>query len=106
MSSTVLHNRYEIIAEIGKGGMGTVYMAKDLKLGSYWAVKKVKNTEQVEIKAFKREVGLLASLNHSDIPRIVDRIETEDSYFVVMDLINGTSLGKKVAVEGPQSEKM
>jgi len=102
---TVLYERYEIIAEIGKGGMSTVYMAKDRNLGSYWAVKQVKNQRNVDIEAFKKEVELLSSLNHSDIPRIVDRIEMNDDYFVIMDLVNGTSLGKKVAVEGSQSEK-
>lgn len=102
---TVLYERYEIIAEIGKGGMSTVYMAKDKNLGSYWAVKQVKNERNVDIEAFKKEVELLSSLNHSDIPRIVDRIEINDDYFVIMDLVNGTSLGKKVAVEGPQPEK-
>ncbi len=102
---TILYERYEIIAEIGKGGMSTVYMAKDRNLGSYWAVKQVKNERNVDIEAFKKEVELLSSLNHSDIPRIVDRIELNDDYFVIMDLVNGTSLGKKVAVEGPQPEK-
>lgn len=101
----VLHNRYEIIAEIGKGGMSTVYMAKDKNLGSYWAVKQVKNDNQVKTKAFKEEVELLASLSYPDIPRIVDRIEVNKNYFVIMDLVNGIPLDKKIAVEGPQQEK-
>lgn len=102
----VLHDRYELIAEIGKGGMSTVYMAKDRNLGAYWAVKKVKqSSNNIDMNAFKKEVELLSSLNHSDIPRIVDRIELNDNYFVIMDLVNGTSLGKKIALEGPQPER-
>ncbi len=100
-----MHDRYEIIAELGKGGMSTVYLAKDKNLDSYWAVKQVKNDNKVDIEAFKKEVELLSSLNYPDIPRIVDRIELDNDFFVVMDFIDGTSLGKKVLAEGPSPEK-
>jgi serine/threonine-protein kinase len=103
---TVLRDRYEIITELGKGGMSTVYLARDKNLDCYWAVKHVKNKTTVDIKAFKKEVELLASLNHSDIPRIVDRVEIDDDYFVVMDFIDGTALGKKVLAQGTQPEKI
>lgn len=100
----VLKGRYEIIAELGRGGMSTVYLAKDLKLESYWAVKRVRNDSSVDIESFKVEVELLSSLNHSDIPRIVDRIEVDNYYYVIMDFIDGISLKKKVQTEGPQKE--
>ena len=101
---TVLRERYEIIAELGKGGMSTVFLAKDKILDSYWAVKQVKNSTSIDIEAFKKEVELLSSLSHSDIPRIIDRIEVGDDFFVIMDFIDGISLGKKVLVEGPLPE--
>lgn len=100
----VLKDRYELIAELGKGGMSSVFLAKDKNLDSYWAVKQVENNLNVDIEAFKKEVELLSSLNHSDIPRIVDRIEVDNYYYVVMDFIDGTSLGKKVLKDGPASE--
>jgi len=103
---TVLKDRYELITELGKGGMSTVYLAKDRNLDSYWAVKQVKNNSSVDIDAFKKEVELLSSLSHSDIPRIVDRIEANDDFFVVMDFVDGTSLGKKVLSEGPLPEDL
>lgn len=103
--AVILKDRYEIIAELGKGGMGAVFLARDKNLGSYWAVKQVKNNSEVDIEAFKKEVELLSSLNHSDIPRIVDRIEVDEDYFVIMDFIDGVSLGKKVNAEGPQAEE-
>lgn len=101
----VLRDRYELMDIVGKGGMSTVYLAKDRSLGSYWAVKHVKTSTNMDFAVFKEEVDLLSSLNHPDIPRIVDRIEVGDDYFVVMDFINGVSLGKKVLMEGPQKEK-
>lgn len=100
----VLRERYQIVAEIGRGGMSVTYLALDLNLGSYWAIKQIKNSSSVEFEAFLKEVELLASLNHSDIPRIVDRIECDDDYFVVMDFIGGTSLAKIVNLEGTQDE--
>jgi serine/threonine protein kinase len=102
---SVLKDRYEIIAELGKGGMSTVYLSRDKNLGSYWAVKQVKNNGSVEAEAFKKEVELLSTLNHSDVVRIVDRIENGDDFFVCMDFIDGIPLSKKLATEGPQSEK-
>lgn len=78
---SVIKERYEIVAELGKGGMSTVYLARDKNLDSYWAIKQVKNNNSVDAEAFKKEVELLATLNHPDLPRIVDRIETADSSF-------------------------
>lgn len=100
----IVKDRYEIIAQLGKGGMSTVFLARDKKLGSYWAIKQVLKNRNVDIDAFKKEVELLASLNHVQIPRIVDRIDSVDSYCVCMDFIDGISLGKKVLAEGPQKE--
>ncbi|NLE03205.1 MAG: serine/threonine protein kinase, partial [Crenarchaeota archaeon] len=75
----ILSDRYELISEIGKGGMSTVYLAKDKTLGSFWAVKRVENNKSVDLASFKKEVELLSSLQHSDIPRIVDRVEIENN---------------------------
>lgn len=100
----ILKNRYELLTELGRGGMSTVYLARDLNLGSYWAVKHMKNNASSELFAFKKEAELLAGLSHPDIPRIVDRIEDFDDYYVVMDFVDGVSLGKKIVSEGPVSE--
>lgn len=101
----VLAERYEILAEIGQGGMSSVYLARDRNLGSYWAIKAMRNDGSLELQNFKREVEMLAGLGHWAIPRIVDRIEQASEYFVVMDFIDGVSLGKKLISEGPQAEK-
>ncbi|MBO7450597.1 MAG: serine/threonine protein kinase [Clostridiales bacterium] len=101
----VLKNRYELLTELGHGGMSTVYLARDLNLGSYWAVKHMKNNASTELLEFKKESELLAGLNHPDIPRIVDRIEDFEDYYVVMDFVDGVSLGKLIVSEGPISEE-
>lgn len=101
----VLRERYELMTVIGRGGFSVVWLARDISLGSYWAVKQVKNNSSVEFDSFLKEVELLSTLNYSDIPRIVDRIEEGDDYFVVMDFIDGSGLSKLVNFEGPQEAK-
>ena len=100
----VLQGRYRLVAELGRGGMSAVYLVKDLNLDSYWAVKQVANNSSMEFEAFKKEVELLASFSHPDIPRIVDRIEEGNDYFVVMDFVDGMSLAKVVETKGAQPE--
>lgn len=104
--NTVLNNRYMLVAEIGKGGMSTVFLAKDLHLDTYWAVKLINTQAKLDIEVYKKEVELLSTLNHSNIPRIVDRIEIENDYYVVMDFIDGVSLTNHVKANGPLTEEV
>lgn len=97
MIGKVLEGRYDILAEIGKGGNSIVYLARDIKLGSYWAVKYFK--EKVG-----KEINVLLKLNCPDIPRIVDIIKEPEEYYIVMDYINGITLKRKVMYEGMQKE--
>ncbi len=101
----IIHDRYRLVSVIGQGGMSVVWIAQDTNLGSFWAIKVVKNDSSVQFDAFLREVDLLSTLNHPDIPRIVDRIELGDEYFVVMDFVSGTTLGKVLHKYGPQEEQ-
>lgn len=105
LEKRVLRERYELMTEIGRGGFSVVWLARDINLGSYWAVKQVKNNSSVEFNSFIKEVELLSTLNYANIPRIVDRIEDDDDYFVVMDFIDGSALSKLVNLQGPQDEK-
>ena len=95
----VINDRYEILDVVGKGGMSTVYLAKDLTLtNKLWALKRVSYSEATnekakrQLEAFEKEVELLTTLSHPDIPRIVDRIKIGDELYVCMDLIEGNSL--------------
>ena len=108
----VINNRYEILDVLGKGGMSIVYYAKDLTLAKkVWALKRVSYSEAKDEKskrrlvAFEKEVELLTTLNHPDIPRIVDRIRIGDELYVCMDLINGVSLLEEFNQHGVFSEE-
>lgn len=90
-SGILLDNRYEIIKVLGKGGMSTVYLAKDKRLNKNWAVKEVKESfrDQVDLSA---EPNILKNLNHSGIPKIIDIFNENDNLYIVEDFIEGNNL--------------
>ncbi|MBI3652993.1 MAG: SUMF1/EgtB/PvdO family nonheme iron enzyme [Acidobacteria bacterium] len=89
---TLLQERYKIIREIGQGGMGTVYLAKDLRLGNTVALKENFFTDERMIKAFEHEARLLAGLRHPALIRVFDHFSENDGQFLVMEHIAGDNL--------------
>jgi serine/threonine protein kinase len=86
-------------AQIGKGGMGEVYKAKDQKLGRDVAIKVLpeefaKDAERVA--RFQREAKLLASLNHPNIAAIHGLEEADGTHFLVLELIEGDTLADRI----------
>lgn len=90
----IFHERYRILKVIGKGGMGTVYLAEDLRLkGKQWAIKEI-NLTQDNYQQFIDEAKILISLKHSYLPNIVDYYPPNElGYsYLVMDYIDGSNL--------------
>ena len=90
---------YEITSEIGRGGMGEVYQAKDTKLGREVAIKVLPEEfamDQDRVTRFQREAKLLASLNHPNIAAIHGLEESEGVHFLVMELIEGDTLRDRI----------
>jgi serine/threonine protein kinase/Tol biopolymer transport system component len=86
---------YQITSQLGKGGMGEVYRAKDLKLGRDVAIKVLpeefaRDTDRVA--RFQREAKLLASLNHPNIAAIHGLEEAEGTSFLVLELVEGETV--------------
>jgi serine/threonine protein kinase/Tol biopolymer transport system component len=97
IGKTLVH--YEITAEIGKGGMGEVYQAKDTKLGRDVAIKVLPEEFALDtdrVARFQREAKLLASLNHPNIAAIYGLEESEGTHFLVMELIEGDTLRDRI----------
>jgi serine/threonine protein kinase len=69
-SGQILDGKYEIIKILGQGGMGTVYLCKNSRLGNLWAVKEVESKWKNQID-FLAEPNILKNLNHIGIVRIV-----------------------------------
>src|SRR6516225_1986954 len=94
---------HEITALLGKGGMGEVYRARDLKLKREVAIKILPDEFSLDtdrIGRFQREAEVLASLNHPNIAGIYDLAEAEGTRFLVLELVEGDTLADRIA-RGP-----
>jgi len=92
-ADTILQNRYRVVRELGHGGMGTVYEAKDQRLNCVVALKETLagNSEEGR-RAFEREASLLGNLRHPALPKVMDYFSEGDSDFLVMEFIPGDDL--------------
>jgi serine/threonine protein kinase len=89
VADSVVQGRYRVISQIGRGGMGTVYTARDENLGVLVALKQNLFDDQRLIEAFKREARLLAGLRHPTLPQVKDYFTNESGQFLVMEYIAG-----------------
>lgn len=105
----IIADRYELLTEVGRGGMSTVYLARDLSLTKNWAVKEVYKKGilkgQMISNGLLAEANLMKNLDHPALPRIVEIIEEEDRYYIVMDYIEGETLKRVLDESGPQSQE-
>jgi serine/threonine protein kinase len=98
---------YQIVAPLGKGGMGTVYMARDQRTGRLVALKVLAperaRTEERTLERFKREMELCRRVAHPHIAMTFDvgLIEVKGVYYIAMEYIPGKSLYRLVGDEGP-----
>lgn len=91
---TILQSRYRVIRQLGRGGMGAVYEATDLRLGHSVAVKQTL-TEQEELwTLFEREARLMARLNHPVLPQVTDYFTEGNRAFLVMQFVAGNDLAE------------
>ncbi|MFI5912874.1 protein kinase [Dactylosporangium sp. NPDC051541] len=99
-----LADRYRLDYAIGAGGMGIVWRARDLRQQQMVAVKEVRLPElmtTVERERVNREARAAGRVEHPAIVKVHEVITTDDGPWIVMDLVDGRSLGERVAVEGP-----
>ncbi len=105
----VLQNRYRVEGPLGRGGMGAVYEATDLRLSRTVALKEtLVETDELR-RAFEREARLLANLRHPSLPKVLDHFAEGDGLFLVMEFIPGEDLGAMLEREGrafPPAEVM
>ena len=108
---SVIDGKYEILTEIGHGGMSVVYLAMDTHLNKQWAVKEIKKrgkakTDEIVVNSLLAEANLMKRLDHPALPRIVDIIDNGVTIYVVMDYIEGESLDKILSEFGAQPEEL
>src|ERR671918_645921 len=104
LTGTLFANRYRVTRKIGGGGMADVYLAEDQELGRRVAIKilhgRYVNDEQF-VERFRREATHAAGLSHPNIVSIFDRGETDGSYFIVMEYVEGRTLKELIRSRGP-----
>jgi serine/threonine-protein kinase len=93
--TTLFNGRYRITETIGSGGMGTVYLAESVSLGTKWAIKAVEKKHGANFDLLA-EPNILKKLNHPALPRIVDIEQDDEFLYIIEDYIEGAPLDKQL----------
>lgn len=93
---SIVDGKYKVLSKIGQGGMSIVYLALNERANKTWAIKEVRKDGVQDFTTVKQgliaETNILKSLNHKYLPSIVDVIDDQDTFLIVMDYIQGKSL--------------
>jgi serine/threonine-protein kinase len=92
---TVLAGRYRVVGPLGKGGMGEVYRADDLKLSQVVALKFLPESlekDRAMLERFHREVRIARQISHPNICRVYDIGEVDGQHFLSMEYVDGEDL--------------
>lgn len=87
----ILGGTYQILDELGKGGIGIVYYGYHLRLQKKIVIKKIKDNFVGRLNE-RGEVDLLKNLHHMFLPQVYDFLQIDDQIFTVMDFIDGKSM--------------
>jgi serine/threonine protein kinase/Tfp pilus assembly protein PilF len=103
---SVLAGRFEVVEEIGAGGMGTVYRVLDRKINEEMALKILKPEmapSPTVIERFKNELKLARRISHKNVCRLYDLHEEAGVLFITMEYVPGENLGTLIRRDGPLS---
>ncbi len=103
-----LSTRYEILGELGNGGMGVVYKAKDRETGDFVALKVLRKEVAADAEGmarFKHELRVTRRITHKNVCRIHEFNRTDDSAYISMELVEGESLRQILTRFGAMTPK-
>jgi len=107
----VLHGRYRVERELGRGGMGAVYLATHLGLEGMFAIKEMLvavpdgDERAAAVAQFRSEAQMLHRLQHPHLPRVHDFLEADGLYYLVMDFVEGGTLRDQLLSRGVLAEQ-
>jgi eukaryotic-like serine/threonine-protein kinase len=104
MVGTVLEDRYELQELVGRGGMSSVYRARDRILGREVAIKVLHPqyaTDSEYVERFRREAQAVAKLAHSNVAVVIDRGEDDGRPYIVFEYVEGGNLKTLIEREAP-----
>lgn len=106
---SVIDGKYKILNKIGQGGMSVVYLAMNERANKQWAIKEVRKDGTQNYEVVKQglivETDLLKRLNHPNLPSIIDVIDEDETFLIVMDYIEGNPLDKALKEHGAQNQE-
>ncbi len=106
---SLVDGKYKILNQVGHGGMSVVYLAMNEKANKQWAIKEVRKDGVKDFEVVKQslvaETDMLKKLSHPNLPSIIDVIEDDDRFLIVMDYIQGNSLSKALEEYGAQPQE-
>ena len=106
---SLVDGKYKILNKVGQGGMSVVYLAMNEKANKQWAIKEVRKDGVKDFEIIKQglvvETDMLKRLSHPSLPSIIDVIDNEDTFLIVMDYIQGNPLSKALEEYGAQPQE-
>lgn len=106
---SIIDGKYKILNVVGKGGMSVVYLAMNERANKQWAIKEVRKDGVQNFEVVKQnlivETELLKRFNHPNLPSIIDVIDGDGTFLIVMDYIEGNPLSKAIETSGAQSQE-
>ena len=106
---SLVDGKYKILNKVGQGGMSVVYLAMNEKANKQWAVKEVRKDGIKDFEIVKQglvvETDMLKRLSHPYLPSIIDVIDDQDTFLIVMDYIQGNPLNKALEEYGAQPQE-
>lgn len=106
---SIVDGKYKILNKIGQGGMSVVYLAMNERANKQWAIKEVRKDGTKDYEVVKQgliaETDILKRLNHPHLPSIIDVIDCDDTFLIVMDYIEGRTLNHWLKKEGAQPQE-
>jgi len=105
-TGSTLAGRYQIIEELGKGGMGRVYKVFDTKIKEKVALKLIKPevaSDKDTLERFSNEIRLARRIGHRNVCRMFDIGEAEGAHFITMEYVHGEDLKSMIEMSGSLS---
>ena len=106
---SIIDGKYKILNKIGQGGMSVVYLAMNERANKQWAIKEVRKDCVKDYDVVRQgliaETDILKRLNHPHLPSIIDVIDRDDTFLIVMDYIEGKSLDHWLKKDGAQPQE-
>src|SRR5947208_10419394 len=103
MQTEVLGDGDQLQDRMWRGGMGTIYRGRDMRMDRIVAIKllrEVYSTDPKFVQRFQREAKAASSLQHPNIVQVYDYGQTDGNYFIVMELVEGTDLRRYLRSRG------